>query len=349
MELTQKVEAVQNLTQLLWLCPRRAQPPWEETINLCRTILGLLTEEEDQATRATALYNLAQCLHSQATPDWEEAYQLSEQAMKLCVELERKAEAVQVSAQLVWLCPRCAESPWKEATELCRAVLGILTADEDKRLRGTAVHRLSSIMQNSPTPDWSQIISISEQAVELLKSSGEANEFEQALIGLASALEDQPTPDMTRAIALWREICHRFPNVNSLLGLVMSLDRAGEFIEADRWVSQIQPEQLGGDDESPDSPLAQRREAYLALRRNDLKSVTAVALRLRNTSENARGMLLISLVRFAQGEPAEARQYFEAAQAASDDMTWFWPIAGAYYARHRQGNIDKYKQLLGEA
>ena len=349
LELERKTEAVQVLAQLAWLCPRRALPPWVETINLCRTTLRLLTEDEDKAMRATALNNLAQCLYSQATPDWEEAYQSSEQALKLWLELERKTEAVQLLAQLVWLCPRRALPPWVEATELCRAVLGILTADEDKRLRGTAVHCLSSILQASPTPDWSQVISISEQAVELLMSFGEANELEQALIGLASALHDQPTPDMTRAIALWKEICHRFPNVNSLLGLIMSLDRAGEFVEADRWVSQIQPEQLGGDDESPDTPLAQRREAYLALRRNDLDSVTAVALRLENTSENARGMLLISLVRFVQDEPAQARQYFEAAQAASDDMTWFWPIADAYYTRHRQGNIDKYKQFLGEA
>lgn len=281
-----------------------------------------------------------------ASPPWEETASLSRQLVTLLSADEDKP----LRATALYVLAVCLDSQpqpdWGAACAVSKQGLQFCIESGQKSGAVEALAQLAFLCAKCASPPWDETTALSRQVIGLLTEDDDKPLRVTALETLASLLGGRESPDFSAAAEAWEEAAEQLPRANNILGLVISLDCVGKFSDADAWIARLDRAKLG-DEETLGSPLSRRREAYLALRRNDLEAVITIASGLRETSESARAMLLLSVACFVRGDHAKAHEAIHSAHSNKDDRAWFAHVAAAYFARHG-GDIGQYRSLLLE-
>ena len=284
----------------------KPDPLWEEAIDLNRQELEL-TATEDRSGRASALYQLAYCLHNKPDPQWDEAIDLYRQ------ELDLRTEA------------------------------------EDRSGRATTLFQLAYCLHFKPELDWEQAIVSSRRSLEIRRELTDVQNLISSMSQLTWLLTDNPDAQWDEAIDLYRQVMALATDmgvrVNEMAGLILCLDRVGNFGEGDQWAEEM-GRLLIASDTIPEEPLIMRRKAYLALRRNDLDTVFAIAGSLSGTLEEVRAALLSSVALFASARNQDAQATLMRANSTGEDVAWIKNIAIGYFSRWAPSQGQQFVEMV---
>jgi len=208
-ELFRKVESrdglIMSLQQLTWLASSQEEPDLETAIAGYRELLPMLTGSKEKFARATALFNLAFCLHRRPEPDWEELYDAAHEAARLFRGLGNREGWTDAARLTIYSCLHKEGHGTSENIKNGKAILKHLKEPEQRAARAEVLHRLSYLLYTQPPRRWKEAISFSKEAIQLLREEGDTDELAEALGQLAAIYQTKPKPDYDRSVALFRE------------------------------------------------------------------------------------------------------------------------------------------------
>ena len=302
----------------------------------------MLTESEYNKERADALYHIAYCLHNKPEPEWDKAIEAYQKAMDLLTESKYSKDRASALNQIAYCLHTKPEPEWDEAIETYRKAAELLTESEHNKDRSFALLRIAYCLHSKPEPEWDEAIETYQKAAELLTNSEEQENYAYVLHQIAYCLRIKPEPDWEKAIETYKETIKIKENPNSIIGLMICHDAIGDFKSADNLMAKLQAEDIDRGSSDKIVALAERRNAYFALRSGDRIETLAIAESLKDSSENAKAMLISAIVHFADEDEQAFLQKLSYASPSMDDKLWARGIAIGYFARFDIPNISQF-------
>jgi tetratricopeptide (TPR) repeat protein len=156
----------------------------------------------------------------------------------------------------------------------------------------------------------------------------------------------EETADWEKAVEIWRECVDKFKDINSEFGLMIALDRIGEYEEADTLARQINIERETDAFSDAARALDDRRRAYLLLRENRVEEVLEIVDALRDGPEHIRVLLLASVGLHFKGDSDIAFDTMREAKPEPTDCAWILNIAAGYFNRYAPEMLGDFKSAL---
>ena len=363
LELQSKPEQSDDRASTLYhiaICLRsKPKPEWDEAIEFYRQALELLTKSIRLDECANALFSIASCLHNKPKPEWDEAIESYRQALELLTKPERSEERADTLSHIAYCLHHKPKPEWDEAIEFYRQALELLTKPEQSENRANTLYYIAFCLRSKPKPEWDEAIEFYRQVLELLTKSGRQDVLTSILSEIAFCLCHKLKPDWDEAIGLLRQAINMLvvpgqtiDHIATLhpeytIGIIMALDGKGLYEEAEIWANRLNKSHLVEDEATAiNMPIIIRRQAYLALRSNDLKAAISFIEELRDTSENNKAMLLASIVYFYKNKTRKARQLILITSPDPNNVAWIRTIAICYFQRYAPDKLAKYISLL---
>ena len=197
-------------------------------------------------------------------------------------------------------------------------------------------------MHSKPEPEWEKAIETFQKAAELLTETEHNKDHANALRQIAYCMHSKPEPEWEKAIEVYQESIQIKDGSINITGLMICLDAIGDFKSADNLMTKLQVGDFERDSSDENVAIAERRNAYFALRSGDRMEALAIAESLKDSSENAKAMLISAIVHFAD---EDKQAFLEKLSYASPNMNaklWARGVAIGYFARFEIPNVSQF-------
>jgi len=149
-----------------------------------------------------------------------------------------------------------------------------------------------------------------------------------------------------KAVEVWRKFLRNFKDINSKIGLVIALDIIGKYVESDKISNQINIFEELNSSSDEISALANRRIAFLYLRKNQVIEVLNIVDLLKGSNEECRALLLASICYHDKEKNDFVLKSIKDSNPKIIDILWIKQIAIGYFNRYSPNKLKPFLKLL---